>query len=115
MCFGGVHVKQRTEAELMMKRDVSPYVTHVFVCTHDRGGEKKSCGDEHSPEIRSKLKSIVKDKGWKGRVRISSSGCMGLCNRGPNVVLYPQKILFTGVSPDDTDAIAVEIQNIMEG
>jgi (2Fe-2S) ferredoxin len=99
----------------MMRRDVSPYVTHVFVCTNDRGGEKKSCGDNNSPLIRSRLKSIVKDKGWKGRVRISSSGCMGLCDRGPNVILYPQKILFTGVSPDDADAIAAEIQNLMEG
>jgi|GEM_PF-5778322 len=27
----------------MPKQNESPYVSHVFVCTNDRGGERKSC------------------------------------------------------------------------
>ena len=66
----------------MPKQNESPYVSHVFVCTNDRGGERKSCADNNSQLIKSKLKDAVNEKGWKGKVRISTSGCMGLCAKG---------------------------------
>ncbi len=42
----------------------SPYVCHVFVCTNDRGGERKSCADNKSPLIRKRLKEEMKTRGW---------------------------------------------------
>ena len=89
----------------MPKRDESPYVAHVFVCTNDRGGKRKSCADNNSDLIKSSLKNAVSENGWKGKVRVSNSGCMGLCAKGSNVMIYPQKAWFTGVFPDDVDDI----------
>ena len=66
----------------MPKQNESPFVSHVFVCTNDRGRERKSCADNNSQLIKSKLKDAVKDKGWKGKVRISTSGCMRLMRQG---------------------------------
>jgi hypothetical protein len=43
----------------MPKQNESPYVSHVFVCTNDRGGERKSCADNNSQLIKSKLKDAV--------------------------------------------------------
>jgi len=43
------------------------------------------------------------------------SGCMGLCATGPNVVIYPQKVLFTGVSPDDVESIVSAIEGFVDG
>ena len=74
----------------MPKQNESPYVSHVFVCTNDRRGESKSCSDNNSQLVKSKLKDIVNEKSWKGKVRISTSGCMGLCVKGPNVKINPQ-------------------------
>lgn len=93
----------------------SPYSAHVFVCTNDRGGERKSCADDNSELVKATLKRVVEEKGWKGKVRVSTSGCMGLCTTGPNVMIYPQKVLFTGVSPDDVEGIVSVIERFIAG
>lgn len=82
-----------------------PYVCHIFVCTNDRHGERKSCADHNGAAIRATLKQGVADRGWRGRVRVSQSGCLGLCEDGPNVILYPQKIWFSAVTEDDCSSI----------
>ncbi|MDD2898042.1 MAG: (2Fe-2S) ferredoxin domain-containing protein [Desulfuromonadaceae bacterium] len=97
----------------MSKQNESPYVSHVFVCTNDRGGKSRSCSDNNSPLIKSKLKDAVNGNGWKGKVRVSTSGCMGLCANGPNVMIYPQKIWFSEVSPDDVDEIVSAVKRIV--
>lgn len=97
----------------MAKQNESPYAAHVFVCTNDRDGERKSCADNNSQLIQSKLKTAVNDKGWKGKVRISTSGCMGLCAKGSNVIIYPQRIWMSEVFPDDADEIVSIIEGIM--
>jgi (2Fe-2S) ferredoxin len=60
------------------------------------------------------LKEAVDGKGWKGKVRVSTSGCMGVCATGPNVMIYPQKIWFSAVSADDVDEIVSAIEQIMQ-
>jgi len=97
----------------MANKNESPWVAHVFVCTNDRGGERKSCADNNSQIVKSKLKEAVNDKGWKEKVRISTSGCMGLCAKGSNVMIYPQKIWFSEVLPDEVDEIISTIEHIM--
>lgn len=89
----------------MATKSTSPYTCHVFVCTNDRHGERKSCADGNSAQVRAALKQIVADRGWKGAVRVSQCGCMGLCNEGPNVMIYPQRAWFSAVSPWDVEAI----------
>jgi (2Fe-2S) ferredoxin len=97
----------------MAVQKVSPYVAHVFVCTNDRRGERKSCADDHSELVKEALKRVVEEKEWKGNVRVSTSGCMGLCTTGPNVMIYPQKVLFSGVSPDDVESIVAVIERFI--
>lgn len=88
----------------------SPYICHVFVCTNDRGGTRRSCADDKSLEVRALLKQVVNDRGWRGRVRVSQCGCMGLCEKGPNVMLHPQQMWFSEVSPDDVRQIVRAIE-----
>ena len=98
----------------MLERNESPYAAHVFVCTNDRKGERKSCADNNSPLVKAKLKAAIDEKGWKGKIRVSTSGCMGLCAEGSNVIIYPQKIWFSGVTSDDAGKIISELERIME-
>ncbi len=78
-----------------MQKETSPYTCHVFVCTNDRHGERPSCADGGgNAALKDYLKDQVEKRGWKGRVRVSSGGCMGLCGKGPNVMIYPQKAWF---------------------
>jgi (2Fe-2S) ferredoxin len=98
----------------MLKQTESPYVCHVFVCTNDRAGKRKSCADNNSQKIKAKLKESVYEKGWKGKVRVSTSGCMGLCANGTNVMIYPQQIWFSEVLLKDVDEIVSTIESIKE-
>lgn len=88
-----------------MKKNDAPYQCHLFVCVKSRGGERKSCGDGSNPELKSILKDEVKKRGWKPMVRISESSCLGVCEAGPNVMIYPQKIWLSEVTPDDVPDI----------
>jgi len=97
----------------MLKQKVSPYLSHIFVCTNDRGGERKSCADNNSKLIKSKLKDKINEKGWRGKVRISTSGCMGVCAKGSNVMIYPQKVWLSEVFADDVDEIVSIIEHVM--
>jgi (2Fe-2S) ferredoxin len=91
----------------------SPYLCHLFVCVNDRHGERKSCADGKSPGIKDALKDQIEKRGWKGRVRVSHSGCMGLCAKGPNVMIYPQGIWFGAVTLQDTEAILAKIAELL--
>ncbi|SDZ94635.1 hypothetical protein SAMN05660420_00833 [Desulfuromusa kysingii] len=97
----------------MLQQNESPYAAHVFVCTNDRDGARKSCADNNSQQVKSRLKAGVEEKGWKGIVRVSTSGCMGLCEKGANVMIYPQKIWFSEVAPDDVAAILATLAALL--
>lgn len=97
----------------MLMQSESPYVAHVFVCTNDREGKRKSCADNNTPLIKAELKNKFTEKGWRGKVRVSTSGCMGLCAKGANVIIYPQRIWFGGVFPENVDEIVTTVEQIM--
>ncbi len=90
-----------------MKKSMTPYQCHIFVCSNVRENnpENPGCGAKGGATLKDLLKKAVKDRGWKGKVRVSTSGCMGLCAQGPNVVLYPQGIHFSAVTENDLPAI----------
>ncbi len=96
-----------------MKKETRPYICHVFVCTNNRHGERKSCADGGNEALKDFLKEGIEKRGWKTRVRVSSSGCMGLCARGPNVILYPEGIWLCDVSSGEGERILDEIAALL--
>jgi (2Fe-2S) ferredoxin len=97
----------------MANENKSPYIAHVFVCINDRKGERQSCADNNSQSLKDILKEAVNEKGWKGKVRISTSGCLGLCAKGPNVLIYPQQIWFSETLPEDVEKIIATLEKIV--
>ena len=91
----------------MMKKQKSPYLCHIFVCSNVRENNplNPGCGAKGGDRLKDKLKESANARGWNGKVRISSSGCLGLCAQGPNVLLYPQGIWFSGVTEADLETI----------
>jgi (2Fe-2S) ferredoxin len=92
----------------------SPFNCHVFVCTNDRKGTRKSCADGENVSVREALKAEVAEREWKGLVRVSQSGCLGLCEDGPNVLIYPQKIWFSEVRSDDIGEVIGAVEKILD-
>lgn len=96
-----------------MVSNQTPYKCHVFLCTKSRGGERKSCGDGDNAPLKAVLKDEIRERGWKGIVRISDAGCLGLCDAGPNVMIYPQKIWFSEVTLSDLTAILNALDDLV--
>jgi len=97
--------------ETVMKKQPAPYLCHIFVCTNVRENrpDNPGCGAKGGAELKTILKQAIKDRGWKGRVRVSTTGCMGLCGTGPNVLLHPQGVHFPAVTPNDLDSILEQV------
>ena len=88
-----------------MDTGATPYRVHLFVCTNDRGGQRKACADGGALAVHARLRAEVETRGWKPRVRVSRSGCLGLCAKGPNVLAYPQGRWFRGVTEADCEGL----------
>jgi (2Fe-2S) ferredoxin len=96
-----------------MKSRKTPYTCHIFVCVKSRDGERKSCGDGEGADIKALLKGEISDRGWKGTVRVSDSGCLGVCEVGPNIMIYPQGIWLTQVRSSDMPEILKTIEKLL--
>jgi (2Fe-2S) ferredoxin len=78
---------------------------HVFVCT---GGDYCASIDGDGLGVHSRLKRAVKLAGLKDRIRINHAGCLDQCGHGPMVVVYPEAVWYSGVTPADVDEIVRE-------
>ncbi len=47
----------------------------------------------------------IKKHGLAGTVDIRATGCHGMCEQGPNVVIYPEEIYYVKVTPEDVPEI----------
>ena len=90
-----------------MNKKPVPYKKTVFVCTHSRAYGRTSCGNpgRGGLELCEALKHAVKEKGLKGKIRVARSGCLDLCEQGPNAFIYPGGEWLSGVSAADVPGI----------
>jgi (2Fe-2S) ferredoxin len=80
---------------------------HVFVCVNRRppGHPKGSCGARGAIEVLQALQQARMDHELFDTVRVSSSSCLGPCEHGANVVVYPDDVWYGGVQAQDVDDI----------
>ena len=97
-----------------MKSRNTPYQCHLFICVKSRDGERKSCGDGEGAALKDLLKNEISERGWKGRVRVSDSGCLGVCGTGPNIMIYPQGIWLSKVKPSDVPDILKTVEQLLD-
>lgn len=90
-----------------MTIDPAPYYrAHVFCCTNERpeGHPRGSCKRKGSEKLRNYMKARAKELGLDG-VRINTSGCLDRCECGPTMVIYPEGIWYSYLTPGDVDEI----------
>ncbi len=79
----------------------------IMVC----GGT--GCHSSSSHILIDNLKKELKAKGLENKVDVIQTGCFGLCQKGPIVIIYPEGTFYAHVMPDDFKDI-VE-QHVMGG
>ncbi len=90
-----------------MEKKAVPFLRTVFVCVNARESGRVACGNpgRGGLELCESLKRAVKEKGLKGKVRVAKSGCLDLCERGPNAFLYPEGEWLSGLTQADVPAL----------
>jgi NADH-quinone oxidoreductase subunit F len=91
---------ERYQNEILSKRD--PHQPCVTVC----GGT--GCHASGCHEVIDAFKRVLQDQSKGNGINIRVTGCHGFCERGPLVVIYPQKILYQRVKPEDARTIFEE-------
>lgn len=79
----------------------------ILVC----GGTGCTAGS--SMKVMEELQAQVKEFGLENEVNIIKTGCHGLCQKGPIVAVYPDKVYYCHVKPKDAKAIIYE--HIVQG
>ncbi|MBU2702104.1 (2Fe-2S) ferredoxin [Sporomusaceae bacterium BoRhaA] len=83
---------------------------HIFVCTSSRinGQQKGYCHANQSVELVEQFMEEITDRDLGGEVFVSNTGCFGICEKGPIVVIYPDNVWYGAVSSDDVEEIMEE-------
>jgi NADH:ubiquinone oxidoreductase subunit F (NADH-binding)/(2Fe-2S) ferredoxin/NAD-dependent dihydropyrimidine dehydrogenase PreA subunit len=78
---------------------VTPFRAQVHIC----GGT--GCTSGSSTKIRAEFEKELAAHGLKQEIQVVTTGCHGLCQMGPLVVVYPEETMYTHVRPEDVAEI----------
>lgn len=90
---------------------MSHFDKHVFFCANQRANQDSCCNNHGAQAMRDYVKDKVKQLGISdtdNRIRINSAGCLGRCDEGPVLVIYPEATWYTYVDASDLDEIISE-------
>ena len=76
--------------------------SHVLVC----GGT--GCTSSGSQKVIEAFEKHLKDKGIDKEVKVVQTGCHGLCELGPVVIVYPEGVFYSRVQEKDAEEIVSE-------
>ncbi|MBI2108522.1 (2Fe-2S) ferredoxin domain-containing protein [Candidatus Woesearchaeota archaeon] len=84
------------------------YKRHVFVCLNKRDAPRESCSAKDSEKILTELRQHVNSNGLTGTYNITKTLCLGHCNEGPTIAIYPDGKILRKVSMADVPRIIEE-------
>ncbi len=64
-----------------------------------------ACHASGSRTVAAAIESELDKQGLRGQVDIRLTGCHGFCEQGPIIVIYPEKICYFQIRPDDIPEI----------
>ena len=78
------------------------YRAHVLVC----GGT--GCSSSGSAKLIERFEQKIKENNLEKEVKVVRTGCFGLCEAGPVVIVYPDGTFYSHVKPENVDEIVTE-------
>lgn len=87
---------------------------HIFICTSSRhtGQQKGFCHTKAGAEIVQRFMEAIDERELGGEVFVNNTGCFGICEKGPIVVVYPDNVWYKSVTPED---VAEIVESHIEG
>jgi len=89
---------KRLREEILARRDPSKPAISI--------SSLGTCGiAKGSLKVVEALRDELKRHGLEGKVEIRQTGCIGLCELEPRIIIYPEKICYWNVKPEDVKEI----------
>lgn len=66
------------------------------------------CTASNSKKIFENFKNYIDEYHLEDEIKVIQTGCFGLCQKGPIVAIYPDKIYYSHVKPEDVEKIVKE-------
>jgi len=82
------------------------YKHHVFACYTQRppGHPRGSCGAAGAQPLWDRMGRTIEAQQLSD-IGFTASGCLGFCNAGPLMVVYPEGVWYRPTSAEDIDEI----------
>lgn len=83
---------------------------HVLVCVQGRppGHPRGSCQQKGCTEIYQGFLDAFQARNLWSAYALTNTGCIGPCADGPNVLVYPEGVMYSGVGAADIATIIDE-------
>lgn len=80
---------------------------HVFVCSQSRpaGHPRGSCTQRGGGEVIQAFWAELKNRNLYEEIAVTYSGCLGPCDGGANVLVYPEGVLYSKVKVENVRTI----------
>jgi NADP-reducing hydrogenase subunit HndC len=81
---------------------MAEYRTHVLVCAG------AGCVSSNCKAVEAALQDELEQVGLAEEVKVVETGCIGTCDLGPVMVVYPEGVFYQKLTPDDAREIVNE-------
>lgn len=79
---------------------------HVLVCNASH------CTQKGANDVAMQLRREVLKRGLDDRILVNNCGTIDLCDIGPNIVVYPDNVIYSGVAKNDIKEL---VDSLVEG
>ena len=80
---------------------MEPFRYHLFVCTQKKPEGHPCCSAGGSVKLLEILQGELQKQGLFNDVQVTTCGCLGLCDGGPDMITYPDGIWYAGLKPEN--------------
>lgn len=87
---------------------MEPFRYHVYVCTQPKPAGHTGCCTAGSERVLETLRIELAKAGLSDDVQVTTCGSLGLCERGPNLIVYPEGAWYSRVQVGDVAELVRE-------
>jgi len=84
---------------------VKPFRYHAIVCAQEKPEGVPCCTAAGASRVLDALYRELGAQGLSNEVQVSSCGCLGVCENGPVMIVYPEGTWYTKIMPADVPEI----------
>ncbi len=88
---------------------MEPFRLHVYACQQEKPGTSlPCCSARGSAAVLDALRKELAAQALVSDVQVTTCGSLGMCERGPNLVVYPEGVWYSGVQVADVPELVRE-------